>query len=225
MPERWIWVAFDVAHAIHDRQIAEHGGAAGLRDDALVESALVRPINLAGYGSPDVADFAAAYACGLARAHGFIDGNKRTAWVVARLFLRLNRIYLAFDPVDAVKMMEQVAAGRVDEAQLARWFRERIRPPSLSARLKSPLSAQSLHNLRRRLHLAPARGAARHRFVVLAPLADLEVLVDMGDAPGLGGGQPPAGNAEREEDRAGQRCHHMQSGQRERLVEPLPARL
>jgi death-on-curing protein len=122
-------VALDVAHAIHDRQISEHGGADGVRDRALVESALIRPINLAGYGSPDAADLAAAYAYGLARTHGFVDGNKRTAWVVARLFVRLNRIDLAFDPVDAVKMMETVAAGSIDEAQLAGWFRKRIRPP------------------------------------------------------------------------------------------------
>jgi death-on-curing protein len=124
--ERWIWVAPDVAYAIHDRQIAEHGGAPGLRDRALVESALVRPINLAGYGSPDVADLAAAYAFGLARTHGFVDGNKRAAWVVARLFLRLNGGNLAFNPVDAVKMMEQVAAGQVDEGRLAQWFRTGI---------------------------------------------------------------------------------------------------
>jgi death-on-curing protein len=127
---RWTWVALDVAHAIHDRQISEHGGADGVRDRALVESALMRPINLAGYGSPDTADLAAAYAYGLARAHGFVDGNKRTAWVVARLFLRLNRVDLAFDAMDAVKTMEIVAAGSMDEARLANWFRGRIKPSS-----------------------------------------------------------------------------------------------
>jgi death-on-curing protein len=121
----WTWVALDVVRAIHDRQLAEHGGLAGTRDAALVESALARPQNLAAYGEPDAADLAAAYAYALAKNHGFSDGNKRTAWVVARLFLRLNGVTLKFDPVDAVTLMLGVAGGTVSEAELAAWFRNR----------------------------------------------------------------------------------------------------
>ncbi len=77
----WRWVAKDVVLAIHDRQIAEHGGTSGIRDVGIVDSALARPQNLDAYGQPDIADLAAAYAYGIAKNHGFADGNKRTAWV------------------------------------------------------------------------------------------------------------------------------------------------
>ena len=85
-PARWRWVEAGVAFAIHDFQIAEHGGSDGVRDGGAIESALMRPVNLALYAEPDAADLAASYAYGLARNHGFVDGNKRTVWVVARLF-------------------------------------------------------------------------------------------------------------------------------------------
>ncbi len=122
----WRWVDAAVIHAVHDRQLAEHGGADGVRDAAGVESALARPVNLASYGAPDAADLAAAYAYGLARNHGFVDGNKRTAWIAARLFLADNGYRLGFDPVDAVRIMEGVAGGTVTEAELAGWFRGRL---------------------------------------------------------------------------------------------------
>jgi len=122
----WSWVALDVVLAIHDRQIAEHGGLDGTRDAALVESALARPQNLAAYGEPDAADLAAAYANAIAKNHGFSGGNKRSAWVVARLFLRLTGTTLKFNPADAVALMLGVAGGTVSEAQLATWFRDRI---------------------------------------------------------------------------------------------------
>ena len=99
----------------------------GVRDRGAIESALARPLNLAGYGTPDAAALAAAYAYGLARNHGFLDGNERTAWVVARLFLADNGLSFAFDPLDAIRTMEGVAAGRIDEAALADWFRRRIK--------------------------------------------------------------------------------------------------
>jgi death-on-curing protein len=120
------WVATSVVLAIHDRQLAEHGGAEGVRDPGAIESALARPMNPAAYGDPDVADPAAAYAWGLARSHGFVDGNKRTAWVVARLFLADNGRQLRFDPAEAVKVMGGVAAGTVAEPALAEWFRLRL---------------------------------------------------------------------------------------------------
>jgi death-on-curing protein len=122
----WRWVGASIAYAVHDRQLAEHGGLDGVRDRGAVESGLARPRNLAAYEEPDAADLAAAYTFGLARNHGFSDGNKRTAWVVARLFLADNGYRLRFDRHDAVKTMEAVAAGSVDENALAAWFRERI---------------------------------------------------------------------------------------------------
>ena len=126
MTAGWRWVDPEVAAAVHDRQLAEHGGGLGVRDAGLLSSALARPENLAAYGAPDAADLAAAYAFGIARNHPFVDGNKRTAWVVARLFLRLNDVSLTFDPADAITAVECMAAGRLDEAGLADWFRARI---------------------------------------------------------------------------------------------------
>ena len=124
---QWRWVGLNVVLAIHDRQLAEHGGPDGIRDLKVIESALARPLNLAAYGSPDIADLAAAYAYGLANNHGFIDGNKRTAWVTARLFLADNGQRLQFDPLDAIRMMEDVAGGRIREADLAGWFRRHLK--------------------------------------------------------------------------------------------------
>ena len=123
----WRWVDSSVVLPIHDRQLAEHGGEDGIRDLGMIESALARPLNLALYGNPDAAELAAAYAWGLARNHGFIDGNKRTAWVVARLFLADNGRHIEFEPLDAIRIMEGVAAGRIDEATLADWFRSGLR--------------------------------------------------------------------------------------------------
>ena len=123
---RWRWVGVDVVHAIHDRQLAEHGGADGVRDAAMIESALARPVNLAAYGDPDAADLAAAYAYGLAKNHGFVDGNKRTAWITARVFLVDNGWVLQFDATEAVRVMVDAAAGAIDEPALAAWFRAHL---------------------------------------------------------------------------------------------------
>jgi death on curing protein len=120
----WRWIGADVVYAVHDRQIAEHGGLDGIRDFGAVESALARPQNLAAYGEPDAADLGAAY--GLARSHGFADGNKRTAWVIARLFLADNGYRLRFDPAEAVRATEKLAAGTLEESQLAEWFRRQL---------------------------------------------------------------------------------------------------
>ena len=122
----WRWVSLEVVLAVHDRQIAEHGGADGIRDLGLIDSALASPINLSSYGDPDAAALAAAYAHGLVSSHGFVDGNKRTGWVAARLFLLENGCSLAFEPFDAIRIIEAVAAGRVSEAELASWFRLRL---------------------------------------------------------------------------------------------------
>ena len=117
----------DVAFAIHDHQLAEHGGPEGVRDAGVLESALARPRNLAAYERPDAVALAAAYAFGLARNHPFADGNKRTAWVVARVFLAINGRRLEFDPPDAVRTIEALAAGTLSESNLATWFRQRVR--------------------------------------------------------------------------------------------------
>ena len=122
----WRWVAPAVLYAIHDRQLAEHGGQEGIRDLNAIESALARPQHLLAYGAPDAAALAAAYAFGLSRNHGFVDGNKRVAWVVARLFLADNGFKLSFKAVEAVRLMEALAAGLIEESQLAQWFRERL---------------------------------------------------------------------------------------------------
>lgn len=125
--KRWRWVREDVVYAIHDRQLAEHGGSEGLRDPAALDSALARPRNFAAYERPDVAALAAAYAFGLVRNHPFVDGNKRTAWVVARVFLAINGQRLEFDPHDAVTRMETLAAGTLGESELAKWFQQGLR--------------------------------------------------------------------------------------------------
>jgi death-on-curing protein len=124
----WAWLDPKVLLAVHEEQLAEHGGAAGTRDMGLFESALARPRNLALYGEPDVADLAAAYGCGIARNHPFIDGNKRTAFVAVELFLLLNEQELMAEDADCVLTMLAVAAGTLDEAAFAAWLRGHSRP-------------------------------------------------------------------------------------------------
>lgn len=124
----WRWVKPSLVYAVHDMQLARHGGLAGLRDKNAVESALGRAQQLASYGEPvpDAADLAAAYAYGLARNHGFSDGNKCTAWVIARVFLLDNGESLDFTEIDAIHVMQDVAAGTIGEQELAQWFRRRL---------------------------------------------------------------------------------------------------
>ena len=124
--KKWVWIDPRAISAIHDEQLAEHGGAAGLRDENLLASALARPINLAAYGKPDAAALAASYAVGLAKNHPFIDGNKRTAFVSLELFLALNGFELIANDVDCVTTMLAVAAGEIDEAGLYEWIRRNI---------------------------------------------------------------------------------------------------
>lgn len=124
----WRWVQAAVVYAVHDVQLARHGGLGGIRDRNAVQAALARPCQLAAYGDPPptACDLAAAYAFGLARSHGFSDGNKRTAWVVARLFLLDNGVPPPrCTDAEAVLLVEQIAAGLLGEAQLAAWLLER----------------------------------------------------------------------------------------------------
>ena len=120
------WLDKALALAIHDRQLAEHGGGVGVRDAAMLESALARPINRWVNGDDDPASLAAAYAFGVARNHPFVDGNKRTAWVLARLFLVINEYDLAFSAQEAIVAMLTLAAGETSEEEIADWFRERL---------------------------------------------------------------------------------------------------
>jgi death on curing protein len=124
----WIWIDPDVLLAAHDEQLAEHGGAAGIRDRGLFESALARPKNLAAYGDPDAAALAAAYGFGLAKNHAFVDGNKHTALVALELFLAINGFELTADDRQCVMVMLSVASGAFSENELAEWIRKHLKP-------------------------------------------------------------------------------------------------
>lgn len=121
-----VWILDQVALAVHDRQLAEHGGIAGVRDAGGLASALARPRNRWEYGEDDRAIIAAAYAYGIARNHPFADGNKRTAWVVSNIFLMLNGLEITFDENDAIRTVERLASGELSEDELADWFRTRL---------------------------------------------------------------------------------------------------
>lgn len=122
----WLWVPLDAVLAIHDEQISEHGGIRGARDLAIVDSALVRPRNRLAYGKRNAAQLAAAYAFGLCSNHGFLDGNKRTAYVLAETFLDLNGYAMGAPDEAVVSTMLAVASGVMPEEQLAKWFRSFI---------------------------------------------------------------------------------------------------
>jgi death on curing protein len=122
----WIWVDVAVAVAAHNEQLAEHGGAEGVRDMNMLESAMARPRNLVAYGDPDAAALAASYAFGIARNHPFVDGNKRTAAVVSETFLILNGHRLACDDVELVMTFLALAAGELSVDALTDWFRAHI---------------------------------------------------------------------------------------------------
>jgi death on curing protein len=125
---QWTWLEEPVVWAIHEAQLAEHGGSAGVRDAGLLASALARPLNLAAYGEADAAALAAAYGFGVARNHPFIDGNKRTAFVCCELFLTLNGQLLVADDALCVSTMLALAAGELPEADFAAWLRTHSAP-------------------------------------------------------------------------------------------------
>jgi len=121
----WQWIDAAVVLAVHDQQLVEHGGSAGVRDMGLLESALARPEQLAAYGDPDIFDLAATYAHGIARNHPFVDGNKRTAYVVCMLFLRLHQVQIKASGPDRVLVFEKLGKGEIDRDSLAAWLRMR----------------------------------------------------------------------------------------------------
>ena len=121
---QWTWIEESVVWAVHEAQLAEHGGSAGVRDPGLLASALARPLNLAAYDDDaDAAALAAAYGFGIARNHPFIDGNKRTAFVCTELFLALNGYQLQAEDASCVSTMLALAAGDLPEAEFAAWLR------------------------------------------------------------------------------------------------------
>lgn len=122
-----VWIETELALAIHDRQLAEHGGPIGVRDASALESALARARNQWAFGETDMCALAAAYAYGVARNHPFANGNKRTAWVLARLFLALNDVRISFAPEEAIRMVLALASGALAEVEVADWFRAKVR--------------------------------------------------------------------------------------------------
>jgi death on curing protein len=124
----WVWLDSDALLAAHDEQLAEHGGASGIRDIGMFESALARPKNQAAYGEPDAAALAAAYAFALAKNHPFIDGNKRIALVALESFLVLNGFNLTSDDGQTTLVILSVAAGSFSEEELTTWIRKNIEP-------------------------------------------------------------------------------------------------
>jgi death on curing protein len=122
------WVSLDVVLAIHNEQLAEHGGHSGIRDADLLEPALARPRQLQAYGSPSpaIAELAAAYAFWIAKNHPFVDGNKRTSLAVTNTFLILNGYDITADDLELLKVWLSLAAGNMSEAECAEWLRDNI---------------------------------------------------------------------------------------------------
>lgn len=126
----WNWLGADTVLAIHEGQLAEHGGGVGVRDMTLLDAALAKPRQLEAYGDPppDLCALAAALAHGLARLHPFVDGNKRTSLVAAELFIRLHRHRLAASDAQCVEQWLLLAAGDLDADSLAAWLRTHVEP-------------------------------------------------------------------------------------------------
>lgn len=122
----WRWLDKQALLLLHGESLAEHGGAAGMRDDGLLDSALARVQNLAAYGEPDVAALAAAYGSGISQNHPFVDGNKRAAFLSVGLFLALNGYRLVATQAEATIAILALAAGELDEAEFAGWLRAHL---------------------------------------------------------------------------------------------------
>jgi death-on-curing protein len=122
-----IWLIAEAILLIHQRQLAEHGGRSGVRDPGMLESALAAPRQLFSYGRPDPFDLAACYGHRLASNHPFVDGNKRTAWICSRLFLRLNGLDIAAKVPDKIGIMLGVASGEISQSEFAQWLRGHVR--------------------------------------------------------------------------------------------------
>ena len=122
-----VWIIRAIVLALHEEQLAEHGGPSGIRDEGLLDSALERPKNQLSYGDPDIYDLAAAYAYGIAKNHPFVDGNKRSSFVVSEAFLNLNGYDLIAADEAALLIWLALADGKITEAELAQWLRKNSR--------------------------------------------------------------------------------------------------
>ena len=120
----WQWLELDLALAVHQRQLAEHGGLSGIRDQGLLVSALARPQQIHAYGENDIFVLAAAYGYGIARNHPFFDGNRRTAYVLTRLFLKLHGEDIHHATEQKIVTFERLAAGTLSELELIDWLRK-----------------------------------------------------------------------------------------------------
>jgi death-on-curing protein len=129
-----VWIELEVVLAIHDEQLAEHGGQPGVRDRGLLESAMARPQNQFACDEHSIARLAASYAFGISRNHPFLDGNRRTSLVVAELFLELNGLELTATDAQCVTTFLQLAAGELSEEQLAEWIAGHSTPPAGDSR-------------------------------------------------------------------------------------------
>jgi death-on-curing protein len=123
-----VWLRKDVLLAVHERLLAEHGGSSGIRDEGLLESALGRPQNLFAYGKPTIFDLASTYACGIIRNHPFVDGNKRSGFMAAYLFLGRNGYEFTAEEKEVVIKTLTVAAGELDEQNYAAWLKANSKP-------------------------------------------------------------------------------------------------
>ncbi len=124
MKMKWRWLRQDVVLAIHAEQITEHGGRPGIRDSGLLSSAVARPQNKKAYGAPSVFDLAAAYAIGIILTHPFVDGNKRTGFLAAYVFLEINGWELAVSEAEAVDVVLALATKEIDEAGFSSWLKD-----------------------------------------------------------------------------------------------------
>ena len=124
------WLSRKIVDTLHHEMVEEHGGAHGVRDDGLVESAIARPRNRWGYaqGEVDLPGLAAAYAYGLTKNHGYVDGNKRVGFMAAYVFLDVNGLEIDAPEPEVVELIEGVAKGEVSEEELAGWLRDHTRP-------------------------------------------------------------------------------------------------
>lgn len=119
-----VWLSRELILAVHDEQLAQHGGISGIHDPGLLESALARPANRAAYGDPDVAELAAVYAVAIAHNRPFLDGNKRSAYVALELCLRLNGLRFPVSDAEAAVAVLQLAAGEISDDEFTMWVRQ-----------------------------------------------------------------------------------------------------
>lgn len=122
------WLGVESVLVMHEEQLAEHGGGAGVRDLGLLESALARPRNAWSYGQSDLIALAVLYASGIMRNHPFVDGNKRTGFLAAYSFLYVNGVEIVADEAEVVVQCLSLAASEIDEAEFVAWLRENVTP-------------------------------------------------------------------------------------------------